>query len=944
MTIHRTLGLVAVGFLVLILAIGALLAVLINAQHQQAVAEARKYASLDLALELKQSSDELTRFARTFAATGNPDYEAHFQAIIAIRDGRRQHPAAFTRSYWDHVAAGAITANYDGETYSIAERMDTLGFSDREKALIGDAKRESDALIALEDTAMNAVKGRFRDEAGNFTVEGPPDLEVARAILFGEAYHQAKSRIMTPIHQFFAALEGRTADELAHLASRTRGLTWAVIAATAALVFLSTYLYFVLRARVLAPIALLERGAEAIESGDYAHHVAVQSGDEMGVLANAFNDMAGSIEDRSAKLKDSEERFRRAHEQTKAILNESPFGVTVTDVESGHVVFANPHAAKIFGMSVDDLLDAKATATYADPEDRAKLTFLMDIQGAIRNHEVRMKRADGSEFWDLLSLMAFEYENRPSLLAWHYDLTARKDSEAEVMRQKGVLETLMENMDQGISMFDNDLNLVAFNQKFLDVLDLPAGRFAIGDNFEAFMRFNAERGEYGEGDVEEQIRQRVDLARKFEAHRFERERPDGTVFEIRGTPVEAGGIVTIYSDVTEQRSAQREIAHRQSLLDTVLENMSDGIFAMDKDLKLTMFNDRWPDLVGYSGQPVHEGQDLASVVRYIAEQGFYGPGDIDQLVDERLIAFSSPEYIEREITTHEDKVVHLRKTALAEGGAVVVLSDITARKRAETALADAYDVISSSIQYASRIQRSMLPDEKVFQEVFSDYFVHWEPRDVVGGDMYWCNRWGDGAVFMLGDCTGHGVPGAFMTLIAVGALDRAQMEVAQGDVAGLLQRMHQLVQITVNQHVDSGESDDGMELGICYVHPDRRRLTYAGARFSLFVAADGEVDEVKGDRAGIGYRGIPQDQSFMQTVVDLTPDQQFYMTSDGLIDQVGGKKRRSFGKRRFKDLIAGFDSQGFDLRRQIIVDAFKEYQGDQLRRDDVAVMGFAIRK
>ena len=72
------------------------------------------------------------------------------------------------------------------------------------------------------------------------------------------------------------------------------------------------------------------------------------------------------------------------------------------------------------------------------------------------------------------------------------------------------------------------------------------------------------------------------------------------------------------------------------------------------------------------------------------------------------------------------------------------------------ALTDAYEVISSSINYASRIQRSILPDEQLFQEIFSDYFVHWEPRDVVGGDIYWCNRWGEGAVFMLGDCTGHG--------------------------------------------------------------------------------------------------------------------------------------------------------------------------------------------
>ena len=94
---------------------------------------------------------------------------------------------------------------------------------------------------------------------------------------------------------------------------------------------------------------------------------------------------------------------------------------------------------------------------------------------------------------------------------------------------------------------------------------------------------------------------------------------------------------------------------------------------------------------------------------------------------------------------------------------------------------------------------------------------------------------------------------------------------------------------------------------------------------------------------GIGYRGIPHDQTYTEIVVDLTPSRHFYMTSDGLIDQIGGAKRRAFGKRRFKDLIANFDGQGFEVRREAIVEAFAAYQGEQSRRDDVAVVGFAVR-
>lgn len=150
------------------------------------------------------------------------------------------------------------------------------------------------------------------------------------------------------------------------------------------------------------------------------------------------------------------------------------------------------------------------------------------------------------------------------------------------------------------------------------------------------------------------------------------------------------------------------------------------------------------------------------------------------------------------------------------------------------------------------------------------------------------------------------------------------------------------MQVTLNQHVDNGESDDGMELGLCYLHPDRMRMTYVGARFSLIVVDQGKIEKIKGDRSGIGYRSIPHDQVYSETIVELRPGRQFYMTSDGLIDQIGGEKRRSFGKRRFKELIGSFDIQPFEARRDMIAEAFKTYQGNESRRDDVAVMGFAI--
>jgi serine phosphatase RsbU (regulator of sigma subunit) len=268
-----------------------------------------------------------------------------------------------------------------------------------------------------------------------------------------------------------------------------------------------------------------------------------------------------------------------------------------------------------------------------------------------------------------------------------------------------------------------------------------------------------------------------------------------------------------------------------------------------------------------------------------------------------------------------------------------VIDDLETTK---VSLTEAFGVISSSIDYASRIQRSILPHRDSFSTVFSDHFIIWEPRDRVGGDIYWNRIWGDGVLVVLADSTGHGVPGAFMTLIATGALDRAQEEVSPGDVGKLLQRIHQRVQLTLGQHMESGESDDGLELGACYLDAEQTNMTFTGARFSLFIDDGRDVAEIKGDKNGIGYRGIPYDQAFTNQRVKICPEHSFYLSTDGLTDQVGGEHCRMFGKKRFRKLISSLRDKTFAEQKVEILQALSAYQGDESRRDDVSIVGFKV--
>ena len=225
------------------------------------------------------------------------------------------------------------------------------------------------------------------------------------------------------------------------------------------------------------------------------------------------------------------------------------------------------------------------------------------------------------------------------------------------------------------------------------------------------------------------------------------------------------------------------------------------------------------------------------------------------------------------------------------------------------------------------------------------HFTVWEPRDVVGGDIYWIRPWGAGVLLILADCTGHGVPGAFITLISSGALDRAMAEVAPGDPAALIALMNRYVKTVLSQELAFAQedgSDDGLELGVCYIPPERDCLTFAGAHFHLFSVNGKGIAEIKGDRKGIGYRFVSLDATFANQTVPAGPGQRFYMTTDGLIDQIGGSPRRSFGKKRFTTLLSSLQDIPLEQHGKAIFEAIEMHRGDESRRDDISVIGFEL--
>ncbi len=255
-----------------------------------------------------------------------------------------------------------------------------------------------------------------------------------------------------------------------------------------------------------------------------------------------------------------------------------------------------------------------------------------------------------------------------------------------------VLQSIFDNIPGGVTLFDADLNMVACNRQLIDLLDFPASLFEDGKlpSFEALVRYNAERGEYGPGDTDRQVALRLERAHNTGPHCFERTRPDGTVLEIRGAPLPDGGFISIYTDITDRHRTEHDLERRSAYLQAVLDQMPHGVSVFDENLRLRHWNDTFIRVLDLPAQAVYEDVPFEELIRIPAERGEYGPGDIKQHVERRraLAARFEPHRVERRRPNGRTHLIEGQPLSLdgRVAGFITTYTDITDRIEVETEL------------------------------------------------------------------------------------------------------------------------------------------------------------------------------------------------------------------------------------------------------------------
>ncbi len=270
---------------------------------------------------------------------------------------------------------------------------------------------------------------------------------------------------------------------------------------------------------------------------------------------------------------------------------------------------------------------------------------------------------------------------------------------------------------------------------------------------------------------------------------------------------------------------------------------------------------------------------------------------------------------------------------------------------------DQANQITSSIRYAQRIQSSLLTNPDAYNSERLGLKVFYKPRDIVGGDFYYVTKvvkeGSEKLVVASVDCTGHGVPGGFMTVIASNLLNYYVMEQKVVCPAELLYLLHKGLERTLHKKERDVKEriEDGMDIGVVVLDMERRTMEFSGANQPCLFLRDGEVKNIKGTKFSLGGHVLPLNRVkegfgpnfFDKEQISLEEDDRIFMFSDGLVDQFGGEKNKKFGKKRFRHLVADCSDQVFDWQFESLVKEIQEWQGNEAQLDDMLLVGINIK-
>ncbi len=418
-------------------------------------------------------------------------------------------------------------------------------------------------------------------------------------------------------------------------------------------------------------------------------------------------------------------------------------------------------------------------------------------------------------------------------------------------------------------------------------------------------------------------------------------------------------LILIDSDITRIKEAEEEIRRKNeqilkqakelerknfelAKLSIVAEHTDNGVIIADSNGKIEWVNPGFERMLQMSFEEFkkHFGDNI--IFANLPEQTI-------KLIQNAIQKHQSAEYI-FSIKTPNNKLLWLRSTLTPmfdKNGQLLKLfsinADITEIKLAQEKIEKQNRDITKSIQYAKRIQQAALPPKDLIDKLLPNNFILYLPRDIVSGDFYWVTKIRNKILFTAADCTGHGVPGAFMSMLGIAFLNEivGKIDYEQLQPNLILNILRQYVIRFLKQEADTSSSKDGMDMALCMLDTRTEELHFSGANNPMWLVRNGQLMEFAPDDMPIGIYYNAK-ESFTNHSIKYEPGDIIYIFSDGYADQFGGPRNKKFMIKRMRQLIIEISSLPMEEQKQILLKTHLEWKGNNKQLDDILVMGVKL--
>jgi len=543
----------------------------------------------------------------------------------------------------------------------------------------------------------------------------------------------------------------------------------------------------------------------------------------------------------------------------------------------------------------------------------------------------------------------------------------RQHSEQERERLHGLHRLLADNTTDLVALHDPKGEFLYVSPSCLNILGYTQSEL-IGTSPYAIMHpddMQPVRGGLHEGTLRGNTDGMSELRmRHKDGHYVWVETRSTPIFDEKGTTVVK--MQSTSRDITERKRNEQQLRNSQAFTVGVLNSLSAHIAVADSNGTIISVNEAWRQFGIDNGvtalERTCEGSNYFDVCRKAMESGVHnaakaldGMRDVlnhkletlyleypchspseERWFGMRVMRFESDESM---IVIAHENITNVKK---AERERDHTLAELEQRVNERTAqLHERNKSITDSINYAKRIQVGLLPRHSMLSELFTSSFILYEPQHIVSGDFFWCHQSRGRKIVAVADCTGHGVPGALMSIIGNNLLNRIVIHERIENPSEILELLDERLIKALES--DRYQVQDGMDVCLCVIDTHFNELYFSGALRPLFIAsADGTVTEVRGSRCTVGGDALGVPKQFGMQRFPITPGQRIYLTSDGYYSQFGGPSDKKFQKSRFKKTLASMQHLTMQQQEQKLLQLYRQWSGPREQVDDVLVVGIEL--